>query len=310
MLFNRVEVPDEYAVINRMPLPTASEQLMWTTNIFISSDLTEVRRPLSASPAITITYNFILNCHSRPLLELAVNEPNQWLIPYFPHYSRGANIGGVAVPASVNNNMYPYGDYWLAWNSYAMVYRHIDNLALADPTVTITEYDKIINSDEFWIAPCFVAVIDPSIGYTDVGQYRAGSQIALKFRLSGASETAMVYNVDSFPFADNVKTPVKVEYKRNEATFMPKPSGIHSYNPVAKMKDSTAIINATYWLDYNDFQRDDYPFRGVFFKGQGSYTAGHYYDENTLHRLEDDIVNINYDRGLSQAIVRLREVAA
>ena len=310
MLFNRVEVPDQYTALSRMPLPTATEQLVWTTNIFISADLTEVRRPLSASPAITITYNFILNCNSRQLLQSAVSDNNTWLIPYFPHHTRGANINGVAIPATINNRPYPYKDYWLCWNSSTFVYRAIDNLMLADPTTTNEDYEKVINSPAFWIAPCYTAVIDPSIGYADVGQFRDGSTIALKFRLTGDSETALVYQTDSFDFPNSVKSPVQVEYIRNEATFMPPPAGIDTYRPHALMANSTPIINATYWLDYNDFQRDDYDFRGVFFKGQGANTAGHYYNNQTLHRLQDDIVNINYDRGLSQATLKLREVTA
>lgn len=314
MLINRQEVDPRYDVLTLLPLPDAKETLVWTTNIFIAADLSESRQPLSAYPAITIVYNFELGCGQQSFLTSAITNTNKWLIPYMPHFARGNLEGNELQLTSVSGDRYPYKDYCLVWNNHAMVYRQIAGMTdstinLAEPAVSIPLYDTIINSGNFWVAPCFFAFIDPAISYTDVGPHRAESTIALKFRLTGDSEQALTYQSDDFDFSDVIQTPINVQAKRNQVVFAPPPAPADSFSPYGRMPDTTPVIEAKYRLFYDDYLREDYGFRGIWFKGQGAYTAGHYTGDNHLYRLSDDMISIEYSWGVSVATARLREVA-
>ena len=320
MLLDRSEIPAQYDVIDAIPLPTGVEKLQWSTNIFIAADLSEVRMALSASPAINITYKYTLNCSNRTLIEKVVNSKNEWLIPYLPHSTRGNIISSPYITTtsitatSINGNYYPYKDYFAVWNERAIVYRAItapnndgSSLLLNDRFANIPLYDTATESP-FFIAPAVTAYIKPQIGYTDVGKYKDGSEISLEFRLTGESELALTYQQDKFAFIDTLQSPIQVSQRLNQARFAPMPARAHAHAPYARMYDEAPIINATYWLGYDDYNRDDYTFRGYFMKALGSLTAGHYVDENKLHRLADDTITINYDTGITKATCRMREV--
>ena len=288
MLLNREDIPTQYDVLPLLPLPNAIEVIEWATNIFIASDLSEKRTALTNIPSIKLTYNFVLNCSSRTLINNIYKSKNEWLIPYLPYFTRG-NF-------TIDGKDYPKTDYYVLWNKSSMVYKTHDN---DDNTADIT-------ASVYWTAPCVVAYIKPSVSFNDVGRNRAGSTVSIEFTI--ANEQQLIISADSFDFINKLQSPIREQLKRQQTLWQPMPARAHTYTPYARMREETPIVDATYRLLYNDYQRDDYSFKGYWFNHLGSFSAGNYVDANKIHRIEDDKIIINYGWGAIDARLRLREL--
>lgn len=317
MLVDRSEVPAKYSVLSILPLPQAKEQLTWTTNIFIAADLSESRVALTQYPAITITYNFVLNSINRSFLESLITAKNEWVIPYLPHSTPAVVVGDDLLVGSVNGIYYPYYKYYLALTREAMVYRSISSPAGDGSAVALTEmidppyFDMVKQVTSYkLIAPCFVAQLMTQIQYTDLGRCMDGSTVSLVFRMSGESEKAMTYHQDNFDFVNSLQRPVQVQAMRHQSSFAPAPAPAHTYTPHARTREQIPKVTATYWLEYTDYNREDYVIRGYFMGGHGSRVSGHYIDDTKLHRIENDTLVINYDLRVAKATAMMREVAA
>ena len=317
MLVDRTEIPAKYSVLSLLPLPQAKEELKWTTNIFIAADLSEDRNQLALYPSITITYNFILNSINRTFLESLVSAKNEWVIPYLPHSTPATLVGNDLIVGSINGISYPYYKYYLAITREAMVYRSIDSPTGNGSSVVLTElvdppYFDLIKKNVSYrlIAPCFVGQLMPQVQYTDLGRCIDGSTVSLVFRMTGESEKAMTYSVDNFDFLNSLQRPISVQFKRQESSYAPAPAPAHVFAPYARKPDEAQKVSATYWLQYNDYERDDYIIRGYFMGGYGSRVSGHYIDKTKLHRIENDTLVINYDLRIAKAVATMREVAA
>lgn len=320
MLLDRSEVPTQYDTLEVIPLENVSEKLEWTTNIFIAADLSEIRAPLSASPAMTIKYNFNLRCSTRPFLQRLVTSKQRWLIPYLPHLTRGFTTpfhpllsgGGEVFAVGINNNYYPYKDYYAVWNRQAISYRAThgttgESLPLVNNFASIPIFDSITSGD-YWIAPAVVAIVKPQISYQDLGQYMDGSTITLEFRLTGQSEVGLTYEYDTFDFVDNVERPVSRQVMLPHTVYAPAPAQAHAHVAHARTREQALMSDVTYYLNYDDYHRDDYTFRGYWFKALGSFTAGNYADKTIKHRLANDMITLNYKNGVCKANCKLRQV--
>ena len=325
----RTEIDDQYSVLEYLPLPQAVETLKWVTNVFVAADLSETRRSLADYPAITISYSFVLQPKSDPKasrffeeLASSTTAKNVWVLPYFPHMTQGWILrdGGLAV-TSVGGGNYPYDKYCCIYNRERMVYRKITSRTGNSSTIAfesghpITEFGVGATPNVF-VVPCFLARIASSFNYSDVGVYRYGGKIMLSFRMLGDSERAMTYHVDDFDFVDALQAPLKVTMARRQANFAPPPAPANVYTPNVYMKNQTPIVNANYWLNYDNYTRQDYFFRGAMMKRLGSFTSDYYVsprpvnsnDSDIKHRIEDDTVRISYDLGVAKATVRMRQL--
>lgn len=339
MLVNRDEVETRYVVLPYMPLPTASEQIKWCTNTFISADLSETRQALAQYPAINITYSFIIKDprdhritgdQNRGLSffnQLEKTLGNEWMLPYYPHMTRGYVLSdGQLAITSVGGHSYPYHEYCCVVNKTRIDYKAISTRTGDGSGVRlVTPFtDPHLWRQQSYVVPCFRAFIDPKFKYQDLGPNRFGGELKLTFRMAGESEKAMTYQFDGFDFiasgvnedadktywSKRAQIPLSVDMNRRQANFAAKPARAHAYTPNAYLKGQTPITRAVYWLDYNDYVRQDYEFRGALMKGLGGETADHYLNTKTLHRLSSDMVTINYDLGVAQAETVLREVKA
>ena len=301
---NRDLVDDKYSVLEFVPQYEATETLEWATNIFIAADLSENRRSLSPYPAITITYSFDLSLDNRDFL-FRVLDPDHikdtWVLPYYPHSTPARVFSGqLAIDKVVTSDYnvdYPYHEYWMAYSRTHMEYGKV------------SDYSSSLIAEELWAAPCYKAVINPQLSTVDMGECRYGHTVDLTFRMTADSEKAMTYHFDDFPFYDAMEIPVNTTHVRRQSVFAPVPSGIYSYNPTAYRSDQTSELQTNYFLKYDDYYREDYPFRGVFMKGLG-IAAGEYGYEGMVYRLAGSSLQITYHQGYATASALLRQVAA
>ena len=320
MLVNRTAISDDYEILPLVPLPTATETLTWCTRIFIAADLSESRQSLADYPAITIEYEFVLKPSTQSFLESLPTAKPYWVIPFYPHYTsatyipavlRGVIYGpfarrlGFGSPATY----YPYGDYCVMYDRTQMIYFRTDNppagvsdLTLLDPLQLFTFRQPT------FVAPAFVAQIDPQVRYLDVGDCRWGSRVGLTFRMSAAAERALTYHVANFSFIAAAESPLNVAVNRRQADFMPKPAPASAFTPVAYKANQVPIVNTSYFLTYHETTRDDYYFRGAMMRRLGGFTADNYLTSAKKHRLADDRVSIVYQDGRANASVSMREV--
>lgn len=313
MLLDRNDIEMKYSVLPYVPTAQATEELNWVTNIFVSADLTEQRTSLAQYPAMKVTYRLVVTPDNRFWLNgLYGQDRNEWVLPYFPHLSTGRVLsGGQIVISSAGGHAYPYANYCCVYNQDHIVYREIfaqhgdgSDVLLLNP---LTQFRT---GTPVFVAPCFTAFINPKISYRDLGPNRYGGSVNLQFRMTGESEKALNYHVDEFDFIEAAQIPLNTNIARRQLSFAPQPAKAHAYTPNAYRENQTPMTRVTYWLDYDNFNRLDYTFRGAFMKRLGSFTAGNYLNSTTLHRIEDDKITINYDVGVAKAQVMMREVAA
>lgn len=308
MEIDRTAIDDEYSILEFVPQYEATETLEWATNIFVAADLSENRRSLSPYPAITIQYSFELSLENREFI-FSVLDPvrikDYWVLPYYPHSTLSIVASqGVTIPSNIfqgNNISYPYHKYWMAYNRDYMVYG-----LMPDMTVDSTHFPV---GSEVWIAPCYEAIIHPTMRTVDLGRCRYNHEIDLTFRMTADSEKAMTYHYDDFPFYDALAVPVNTEHLRHQSMFTPIPAGAHSYNPFAYRSNQVSKVSANYFLRYDNYYREDYPFRGVFMKGLG-IAAGDYGYKDKKYRLEGSSLQITYHQGHATGSATMREVAA
>ena len=306
---------DKYSVLEVLPLPTATEELVWVTNIFIAADLTERRQSLANYPAISITYTFVLTPNNRDFIaDLVSRAHNEWVLVYLPHMTRGRVLanGQVAV-VSAGGNSYPYHQYCCVFTSTDIYYLPITTNAGNSSDIVLVDplpLSSFFVGQTVFVAPCFIAQISSKFNYSDVGPFRYGGRLKLTFRMSGESEEAMTYHVDDFDFIQAVQSPLNIGVARRQSNFAARPSPAHVYTPHAYRQGQTPIVSATYWLNYDAYTRQDYNFRGAMMKRLGSLTADNYIDTTSLHRLSDDKIVINYDLGVAKASTSMRKVNA
>lgn len=313
LLVDRTEVDSQYSVLTHVPLPDATEQLMWTTNIFIAMDLSETRTDLSVYPAMTITYTFSLSCSNRSLFTGIETDSNQWLIPYYPHLTQARDDASGTHP--IGGVLYPYYRWAMFLTRNEMVFKQVQashNALVTDfvNPVDSTVFSALKQSDEIYVAPCFFAQIKPQVTYSDVGKYVDGSTVSLTFRMTAESERELNYHVATFDHLAALQRPLATNLMRHQSDFSYKPAPSYTFTPFARRQDHTPKVTANYWLNYNRTTRDDYAFRGFWMQALGSKTAGHYIDSTKLHRIENDLITIKYDKGKAIATVTMREVAA
>ena len=303
-MLDRTAIDTEYSVLEQMPTIPVTEQLVWCTNIFVAADLTEYRRALTDYPAMTLTYPFSLRNVNRTLFTEILEKEATWIIPYMPYMTVCGVVNGTAVPSTVNNISYPSADYYLVFSRGHMVYRNANDM-------DVSAFDGITGAMDVWVAPCYKAVIDPRLSWLDEGECRDGSTMTLSFRLTGGSEKQATYEyTDEFDFRDSLQRGLEVTAARHQRNYAPKPSGIYTYQPRARMADEATMIDCRYLLEFHDGDREDYYFKGKFMAGKGSATADNYVEDGTLHRIEDDAMMIEYQQGIAIATIKMREVAA
>ena len=320
LIVDRTAVPADYEVLPLVPLPTATETLTWCTRVFIAADLSESRQSLADYPAITIDYEFVLKPSTQSFLDtLSTAKPN-WLVPFFPHYTRATFIpavlrGVIYGPFARRHSFgspaayYPYQTYCVVYDRTRMVYCLTGNPAPGDSDLVLSAPSTFQPwTEPLFVAPAFVAQLQPQIRYVDVGDCRWGSRVGLTFRMSAEAEQALTYHVDDFDFISVAETPLNVSADRRQADYMPKPAPAHAYVPVAYQEDQTPMINTSYFLTYHESVRDDYYFRGAMMRRLGGYTADNYITNTKQHRLADDTVAISYDLGRANAAVTMRQV--
>lgn len=303
-MLNRDAIDDKYSVFDYLPTAYATEELRWTTNIFIASDLSETRVALADYPAITITFSWNLRAANRELIDMIMTEKKTtWLIPYLPHLTDCDIVNGKAVPQTIGGVTYPTSDHYLVFARGHLVYREATDM-------DVSMFDDIVNATELWVVPCFLAHIQPQLEWVDVGKCRDGSLIDLSFRMTGDSEKALTYQSNEFSFLTALQTPLEVEATRRQKNYAPIPARSHVYVPFARKASETPMVNCRYLLEYNQFTREEYAFRGYFMDIKGSAMADHFVNENTLHRLENDTITIEYQQGMAIATAIMREVVA
>lgn len=302
-MLNRDAIDDKYAVFDYLPTAFAREELKWTTNIFIASDLSETRVALADYPAITITFSWNLRAANRELIDMIMNEKVTWMIPYLPHLTDCSIVNDVAVPQTIGGVTYPTSEHYLVFSRGHLVYREASDM-------NVSMFDGIVNAVQSWVVPCFTAHIQPELSWMDVGKCRDGSQIDLTFRMTGDSEKALTYQSNEFSFFDALQTPLEVEASRRQKNYAPVPARSHVYVPFARKPTETPMVNCRYLLEYGPFVREEYAFRGYFMDIKGAAMADHFVNENTLHRLENDMITIEYQQGIAIASAIMREVAA
>lgn len=284
--------------------------MAWASNIFIAADLSETRQSLSPYPAISIQYSFDLSLENRDFL-FRVLDPahikDTWVLPYYPH-STPAKIfnGQLAIDTVITSDysaQYPYHEYWMAYTRNDMEYGKV------------SDYSILLTGDEVWAVPCYKAVIHPQLSTTDLGKCRYGHTVDLTFRMTADSEKVMTYHVDEFDFYDSLEIPINTTHVRRQEVFSPIPAGVYSYNPTAYRENQTSKLSVNYFLRYDDYYREDYPFRGVFMKGLGIEVGefgltedSGYAGEN--YRLEGSSLNITYNQGFATASAVMRKVVA
>ena len=212
MLLDRSEIDDRYSVLPYVPLPQAVEELKWVTNIFVSADLTETRRSLADYPAITITYQVVLTPDTRVWADsLYAVARNTWILPYYPHLTTGRVLrSGQLVVASPGGHSYPYHEYVCVYTNERMVYRKITTQSGDSTDINlINPVTDFQSGQSVFVVPCFKANINSNLQYQDVGPYRYGGSVTLKFRMTGDSEQVMTYKVDEFDFISAVQTPLR-----------------------------------------------------------------------------------------------------
>lgn len=305
-MLDRRAVPIDYEVLPSIPLPDGIERLTWATNIFIASDLSETRVSLSPNPAITITYNFNLRCRlAKTWLATLPTAGSLWMLPFFPYFSPGVVANGTL---TINANVhYPYTRYLLTYHSDQLRYYGLSTTAGNSSDVVVFGYAEH-PSGEVLVCPCFEAVLDKTVKYTNQGNVD-GSTVSLTWRMAGQSEVDMTYHADSFDFVSAVQRPLTVDAQRKQVTFAPEPAPVHTYSPIAYKENQIPKTSASYFL--NNYDREDsYNFRGKLMKGLGATTADHLLVADKLHRLQDDTVQINHNVRVSTASAVLREVTA
>jgi len=304
MRLDRTAVPDKYSVLDTIPTIPVVEQLTWATNIFVASDLTEYRRALTDYPATTVTYNFFLRNIHRTLFTEIMEKQATWMIPYMPHITECGIVNGVAIPTTINSVTYPRAQYYLVLSRGHLIYRDASDM-------DVSMFDGITEAIQSWIIPCHAAVIVPRLSWVDEGECRDGSNMSLSFRMTGDAEKALTYEFnEEFDFRDSLQRGIEVQAARHQRDYAPVPSSIYTYQPRARMADEAPILACRYLLDFDDFTREDYAFKGKFMTGKGAATASNYVDDDTLHRLQDDTILIEYQQGIVIAMANMRQVAA
>ena len=297
---DRDAINEKYTVLTFIPQYEAQEELQWATNIFIASDLSETRRSLSQYPAISIRYSLNLQLDNRDFLFKVLSAEeihNEWILPYFPHSTSASSSGGSLTIPSVDNITYPYHEYYLSYTRNKLVYKQVSDMS--------TEFS---DEEEIWVAPCYRAFIIPQLTTVDLGKCRWGHEVVLSFRMAGDSEKVMTYHSDSFDFHDTVQIPVKTQQVRHQELFQYVPAMAHTNTPTAARQNQTPVVEAKYFLKYDDYYREDYPFRGVFMKGLGALTADSFVYEDLTHRLATDKLTIVYHQGYALATAMMRQV--
>lgn len=314
ILVDRANIDSRYTIMPAMPLPTATETLEWVTRIFIASNLRENRTALAQYPAISIDYQFEVNLATRGWLTSLAEEAqapattarNEWVLPYFPHGRRGIVASGNRLTArniqdEINNispaTNYPMGQYYLKYDRYRFFYDRTP--------MTASPFNV---GDEVWVVPCFIAYINQNISLVDLGKCRYGHKVNLSFRMTGESERLMTYRVANFDFLDALQSPLDTKITRHSSSFNPRPAIPSVHTPVAYKERQQPTVAVKYWLEYDEFIRQEYAFRGYFMQHLGAFTAGHYVDNNKLHRLADDKLTIKYAQGALEATATMREV--
>ena len=302
-MLDREAIDDSYSVLTSLPLADAREELKWTTNIFIASDLSETRLALADYPAITVTYSWNLRAANRELIDTIMTEKVTWMLPYLPHLTNCAIVNGVAVPETIAGVSYPTAEHYLVFSRGHLVYRLASDM-------DVSMFEGITDAVQVWVVPCYPAHIQPTLSWMDVGKCRDGSTIDLMFRLTGDAEKALTYESEEFDFLDALQKGVETEATRRQKNYAPVPARSHVYVPFARKPSETPMVSCRYLLEYSPYVREDYAFRGVFMRIKGSAEAGHFVNEDTLHRIEDDMVTINYQQGMAIASVLMRQVEA
>ena len=306
-LLDRRAVPAQYDVLPVIPLPDGEERLVWVTNIFIASDLSEDRVSLADYPATSITYNFSLRCGlANSWLETLPTASNLWMLPYFPYWSQAT---------VANGNLTFHTDVHYPYFSHLLTYRHEELRYYSITAPSGTSSDVVVHgyaehpSGSVAVCPCFEAILDKSIKYSSQGPNQDGSTVGLTFRMTGVSEQMMNYHVDDFDFVSAAQRPVSVDAMRRQVTYAPAPAPAHTYSPIAYKENQVPKTSTSYFLD--SYQADaDYYYRGALMKRLGALTADHYLTADKLHRLQDDSVTIKHTPRLAKASVTLREVSA
>ena len=303
-MLDRTAIDDKYSVLDQIPTIPVVERLTWATNIFVAADLTEYRRSLKDSPSIVLNYNFFLRNINRTLFTEILERKATWMIPYMPHVTDCAIVNDIAIPTEISEASYPSADYYLIFARGHLVYRSASYM-------NVSTFDGITKASQLWCAPAYTAVIDPRLSWIDEGKCRDGSEMMLSFRLTGDSEKALTYEYsDAFDFQDSLQRGIEVTAARNQRNFAPTPSGIYTYKPKARLADEATILDCRYLLEYDEYVREDYKFKGRFMSGKGSFTADNYVQDDKLHRLQDGVLEIEYQQGMAIALARMREVKA
>ena len=303
-MLDRSVIDDKYSVLEQIPTIPVVEQLTWTTNIFVASDLTEYRQSLTDYPATLVTYNFNLRNVNRTLFTTILDKKSTWIIPYMPQMTRCGIVSDQAIPTTISGVDYPRAQYYLVFSRGHLVYRDASDM-------DVSTFDGIINATQAWVAPCHEAVIEPRLSWVDEGECRDGSNLSLSFRLAGDSEKALTYEYnEEFDFRDALQRGIEHFAARHQRNYAPPPSAVYTYQPRARMADEATTLDCRYLLEYDDVTREDYGFKGKFMTGKGAATADNYVEENKLHRLENDIITIEYQQGIAIATATMREVSA
>ena len=302
-MLDRTAVDEKYSVLEQIPTIPVTERLVWATNIFVASNLKEYRRALTNYPATTLSYSFNLRNINRTLFTEIMEKKATWMLPYMPHITDCAIVNGIAIPTTINGVTYPSAEYYLVFSRGHLVYRKADHM-------DVSAVDEFVDT-ELLITPCHKAVIDPRLSWIDEGECRDGATMTLSFRMTGDSEKALTYDyTEEFDFRDALQRGIEVQAARHQRNYAPKPSGIYTYQPRARMADEAPMLACRYLLEFDEFTREDYAFKGKFMTGKGAFTADNYVNDDTLHRLEDDTITIEYQQGIAIALANMREVEA
>ena len=306
LVVDRTAIDQKYSVLPFVPQYEAVERLVWPTRIFIASDLSETRESLSPYPAIYISYNIELQLDNRDFLFQILSDEeikNTWVLPYFPHSTPALIVADaqgdqVVYYSTVDSANYPFDEHYMVYTRDAMVYKPLTDMACELPL-----------RSQIWFTPCYYAYIFPELTTSDMGKCRYGHEVTLTFRMAARTEKVMTYHSDSFDFYGALTVPIQTNFKRYNNLFMEKPAPAYTYTASSRLESETAVVQASYFLKYDAYHREDFPFRGVFMKGLG-ISADEYVYPGRKHRLADSSVSITYSQGHATADTTMREVSA
>ena len=296
IIVDRDEVPESLQILSECPVTPVEEVIRWTTNIYIAGDGSEDRTSVMPFPSITLSYNFLLNCSKREFLDF-INDKftARFLIPLY-HQGMLASTVDTAGHGRVElaKKVFPIANY-VAWRTEkATIYKKLAADNVSHEFLITDNQRKLLDSAELvYVMPCAIAYIGSRMQITDQGRYRDGLAVFIQFDLTHEYEVDLFYEEDTFDFPPRAQAPEGIRIDRNQIDMRPQVGGDYSFVPNF-MDGRVGKVSQVEYLLRMGTDRDDHPFRGVFFKNKGAQEKFKYIYEDQYHRLLDDRLRIRY----------------